>query len=262
MRKGSSGNKRKSRKTMRAIEAIQQDRAAVLNKAEAIETKLQKIQKRQGAEGNGGAAGKVDTWLHLVRDVLTQSRTSLNTIGEEEKRSSLPWRNRLSRANSVEAVPKEDMRGKGLVKRASYGGSTPLNIIADAEEDEMLQAKAGKDDRPTMVRINDVAYGSVVVDMRPKSKAPAPPKNNSSSLNRLSEPPRVTSITPRISEEDARANSIESESDLSEPEVSDNGSNSRAPSVTFNNQPEYIENFREAGSTSVPAPDDVFIVDS
>ncbi|WAR10039.1 CHS-like protein [Mya arenaria] len=265
-RKGSSSTKRKSRKTIRAMTSIQQDRDAVLHKADAIETKLQKIQKRNG--GAEASTGKVDSWLHLVRDVLTQSRISLNTIGEEEKRSSLPWRNRLSRATSVEGVPREETKGKGMPKRASFGGSTPLNIIADNDEEEdmlMLKSKAkNATDRHT-VTIDDVAYGKVKVDLRPRSNivTRAVNKDNDMKLNRLSEPAKThVGASPRISEEDARANSIESESDMSEPEASDTGSNSGAPSVTFNNKPEYIENFREAGSVSVPAPDDVFIVDS
>ncbi|KAH3826711.1 hypothetical protein DPMN_128621 [Dreissena polymorpha] len=54
---------------MRAITSIQNDKRIVLSKAEAIETKLQKINCRHWAEGT---AGKFDTWLHLVRDGLTQ----------------------------------------------------------------------------------------------------------------------------------------------------------------------------------------------
>lgn len=259
-RKGSSGNKRKSKKAMRAINAIQNDKRIVLSKADAIETKLQKINRRHGADGN---AGKVDTWLHLVRDVLTQSRTSLNTIGEEEKRSSLPWRSRLRRSTSIDAMPKDEVKLKSLPKRGSYGGSSTLNIIADSEEPDVHELSQPFRSDADMKRDSLLkTYDDVFVGMRPKSDAPAASNTVSRDFksNKLSAEvrPFSTTKTSRISEDDARANSIESES-----EASDNsGSNSRAPSVTFNDNPEFISNFREAQSVSVPAPNDVFVDDS
>ena len=73
--------------------------------------------------------------------------------------------------------------------------------------------------------------------MRPKSDASASSKTSGRDLrsNKLSAEvlPLSTNKTPRLSEDDARANSIESES-----EAYDNpGSNSRAPGVTFNDNP-------------------------
>jgi hypothetical protein len=241
---------------MRAINSIQHDKDKVLKKAEAIETKWQKI-SRSNRNGGDNSMNKVDSWLHLVRDVLTQSRTSLNTIGEEDKRSSLPWRNRLSRASSLETVTQDEVKIRSLPKRASFAGASQLNIIADDEEDEII---INPKKRINQTNIPVDVYDNTV-QMRHKSDM------STNNLSRRSEPllqiPKApefnrphSSITPRISEEDARANSIESESDTSE-----TGSTSRSPSVTFSNNHEYIgTNFREAGSRSVPAPDDVFIV--
>ncbi|XP_052212458.1 uncharacterized protein LOC127831514 [Dreissena polymorpha] len=123
--------------------------------------------------------------------------------------------------------------------------SQPRSSDADTKSDSLLDT-----------------YEDVVVAMRPKSDASAASKTSGRVLksNKLSAEvrPFSTNKTPRIREDDARANSIESES-----EASDNsGSNSRAPSVTFNNHPEFISNFREAQSVSVPAPNDVFIDES
>lgn len=242
---------------MRAMNSIQHDRAMVLNKADAIETKWQKISRRNGGESS---SNKVDSWLHLVRDVLAPSRTSLNTIGEEDKRSSLPWKNRLSRASSVEAVSNDEIKLKSLPKRASYGGSSPLNIIADAEED--IDIKSNRPFNENLKRDIDV-HTNVNIQRRDKPPRPiiAPrPVSEPANLNAASGLRFHSGIGARISEEDARANSIESQSDSSD--QSEAGSTSRAPSVTFSNNHEYITNYREAVSTSVPAPDDVFVEES
>jgi len=256
-RNGSSGNKRKSKKAMRAMNSIHHDKALVLNKADAIETKWQKI-NRNGRTGGETPSNKVDSWLHLVRDVLAPSRTSLNTIGEEEKRSSLPWRNRLSRASSVEGVSNDEIKMRSLPKRASYGGSSGLNIIDDNEEEVQVERI-----RTNKVSNNTYMYDTVEIEHRDTRLKPevafrpvsAPVSMTSSGGLR----PNSAIGTPRISEEDARANSIESQSDSDQSET---GSNSRSPSVTFSNNHEYITNYREAGSTSVPAPDDVFVDES
>ncbi|XP_053386095.1 chitin synthase chs-2-like isoform X2 [Mercenaria mercenaria] len=258
-RHGSSGNKRKSKRAMRAMNSIQHDKDRVLKKAEAIETKWQKISRNNRNSGDN-SMNKVDSWLHLVRDVLTQSRTSLNTIGEEEKRSSLPWRNRLSRASSLETISQDEAKIRSLPKRASFAGASQLNIIADnEEEDEIAINPKKKNNHHRNVHVD--VYDNTV-ERRPKTDMS---KNN---LSRRSEPllkiPKAqdntrphSSVTPRISEEDARANSIESESDISD--QSETGSTSRTASVTFSNNHEYISsNYREAGSKSVSAPDDVF----
>lgn len=244
---------------MRAMNSLQQDKDSVLKKADAIETKMEKI-SRGNRHGGDNSAIKVDSWLHLVRDVLGQSRLSLNTIGEEDKRSSLPWKNRLSRTSSMEAISQDEVKIRSLPKRASYADPPALNIIADEDEDVGITIKEKKLNSNEINTPADV-YEHLVVERRPK------PNQSRNNLNRRSEPlleipkpPEMTrphsSVTPRISEEDARANSIESESDTSD--QSDTLSIAREAAVTFNNNPEYITNFAEAGTISVAAPDDVF----
>ncbi|KAH3888706.1 hypothetical protein DPMN_012746 [Dreissena polymorpha] len=202
---------------MRAINSIQNDKRIVLRKAEAIETKLQNINRRHGAEGT---TGKVDTRLHLVRDVLTQSRMSLNTKGEEEKRSLLPWPNRLSRSNSIDAMPTDDVTLKSLPKRGSYGSSSTLNIIVDSEEPDVhVLSQPRSSDADTKRDSLLDTYKDVVVAMRPKSDASAASTTSGGDFksNKLSAEVRPFSNnkTPRISEDDARANFIESESEAS-----------------------------------------------
>lgn len=245
---------------MRAMNTIHHDKDIVLNKADAIETKWQKI-NRSGKNG-GESANKVDSWLHLVRDVLTQSRTSLNTIGEEEKRSSLPWRNRLSRASSVEAVSNDDVKLKSLPKRASYGGTSSLNIINDTEEEGDIEVAADLDRDTGSDKNNVENFANVLVELRQKRpKSAIRPESDTVHISIPGDSLRPHSgIAARISEDDARANSIESQSDISD--QSEAGSTSRAPSVSFSNNHEYITNYREAGVRSVSAPDDVFIDES
>ena len=269
-RKGSSG-KRKSRKAMRAMERIQNEKHIVLNKANAIETKWNKMSRR-----GDNSQSKVENWIHLVRDVLSQSRLSLNTIGEEEKRSSFPWRNRISRANSVETVNSyysEDAKTRSLPKRASFAGTTkPLNIITDEDETEHkpIGAMLNQTDEEIIKDYDNVYFkgpqkqnSDTVVDMRPKIHLTVGPRPSSditpylrpSSDVSVDSRPR-SHVSPRISEEDTEAHSIPSESEDSDSyDVSTSASTSAAHSVTFKPEAEFIE-MREASlaSTSVPAP--------
>ena len=267
-RKGSSG-RRRSKKAMRAMERIQNEKHIVLNKADAIETKWNKMTRRGDT-----SQSKVENWIHLVRDVLSQSRLSLNTIGEEEKRSSFPWRNRISRANSVETVHSnysEDIKTRSLPKRASYAGtSVPLNIIADEDEGENKSEAAKftdiQKDKDIIKDYDNIFFKSrqkldndMSVEMRPKIHLTVGPRPTSditpylrpSSDISVDSRPR-SHVSPRISEEDTEAHSIPSES-----EDSDDASTSAAPSVTFKPEAEFIE-LRESSlaSTSVPAPID------
>ena len=275
-RKGSSG-RRKSKKALRAMERIQNEKHIVLNKANAIETKWNKMSRR-----GDNSQSKVENWIHLVKDVLSQSRLSLNTIGEEEKRSSFPWRNRISRANSVETVHSyysEEAKTRSLPKRASFAGTTkPLNIIADEDEGEYkLEAVAKSNDIQSdadIIKDYDNVYfktqqkqdNDEVVDMRPKIHLTVGPRPTSditpylrpSSDVSVDSRPR-SHVSPRISEEDTEAHSIPSESDDSD-DASTSVSTSAAHSVTFKPGAEFIE-MREASiaSTSVPAPIETII---
>ena len=263
-RKGSSG-KRRSKKAMRAMTSLQHDKNIVLHKADAIETKWQRMTRR-----GDSSHSKVENWIHLVRDVLSQSRTSLNTIGEEEKRSSLPWKNRISRANSVETIHSnysDDIKTRSLPKRASYAGSSALNIIADEDESENRLASINKiepaKDKNILKEYDNVFFengqkadnnvelrNKTLLTVGPRPTSDITPYLRPNSDISVNSRPR-SYVSPRISEEDTEAHSIESESDDSD------GSISAAPSVTFKHEAEYIE-MKEASSasTSVPAPID------
>ena len=262
-RKGSS-DKRKSKKAKRAIASLQNDKNIVLKKADAIETKWQRMTRR-----GDSSQSKVENWIHLVRDVLSQSRTSLNTIGEDEKRSSLPWRNRISRANSVETIHSnysDDIKTRSLPKRASYAGTSTLNIIADVDESEnkldSVKMTDPAKDKEIIKDYDNVFFNNIEsVELRPKTHLAVGPRPTSditpyirpkSDISVDSRPRSY--ITPRISEEDTEAHSIESESDDSE------GDTSATHSVTFKNKAEFIE-LREAASpsTSVQAPIETII---
>lgn len=76
---------RKLRKRQRAIEAIEKsDKTSVLLKAH----KWQSLHRARTGQGHGNAANvdtlRKDPWVSLVNGVFSQSRTSLNTISEEE----------------------------------------------------------------------------------------------------------------------------------------------------------------------------------
>lgn len=265
-RKGSSG-RRRSKKAMRAMERLQNEKHIVLHKADAIETKWNRMTRR-----GDSSQSKVENWIHLVRDVLSQSRTSLNTIGEEEKRSSFPWRNRISRANSVETVHSnysDDIKTRSLPKRASYAGtSAPLNIIADEDETELKvegtkisdienENDVFKDYDNVLFKREQKLDNDVNIELRPKIKLTVGPRPSSDITPYLRPNSRISidsrpksHVSPRLSEEDTEAHSIPSES-----EDSDNASTSATPSVTFKTETEFIELRKAAsGSTSVPAP--------
>lgn len=263
-RKGSSG-KRRSKKAMRAMESLQNDKHIVLHKADAIETKWNRMTRR-----GDSSQSKVENWIHLVRDVLSQSRTSLNTIGEEEKRSSFPWRHRISRANSVETMHSsnsDDIKTRSLPKRASYAGTSALNIIADEDEsenrvDNIKIIEPGKE-KDIFKDYDNVFFEKRqkeggAIELRPKTHLTVGPRPTSditpylipdSDVSIDSRPKSY--VSPRISEEDTEAHSIDSESEDSDV------STSATHSVTFKNEAEFIE-LKEAasGSTSVPAPID------
>lgn len=239
---GSSGKHRKSRKAMRAMTSLQHDKARVLNKADAIQTKLQKISRngKNNASADTSSQSKVDSWLHLVKDVLTQSRTSLNTIGEEEKRSSLPWKSRLSRASSLDGFTNQDeLKIQTLPKRASYAGASPFIGISDTEDKEREVIKKMTDKHNKRLSGAGEHYE---LEKFPKSTVMIP-KNNDRYRNIVEIHRPHSTLTTKISEEDARANSIDSQSDVYD--QSEVGSASRAPSVTFNNNNKYIMDNRQ-----------------
>lgn len=136
-RKGSKGSGKRSKKAQKAREALEQNKDIVLTKAEAIKDKWQRLAKSARPDSSG------DKWGSLLRSVIGQSRTSLNTITEDDKRSS--WFRsigKMSRTNSEFSLP--DLGSWSL--RNSYAEPI-LNIISDELEPG--------DIRPTTTKNND-----------------------------------------------------------------------------------------------------------
>jgi len=124
-KKGS--DKKRSKRAMRAIEALEQNKEAVLNKAEAIKDKWRSIATKAKSDSSG------DKWGSLMKSVMGQSRTSLNAVGEDDKRNSwLKGMFRLSRSNSEFSVNTLPDLGSWS-KRNSYA-EPMLNIITDEIE--------------------------------------------------------------------------------------------------------------------------------
>ncbi|KAK3589760.1 hypothetical protein CHS0354_021088 [Potamilus streckersoni] len=198
-KKERDSDKKRSRKAMRALGSIQQEKDIVLSKADAIEVKWRKLAARARGEDTHNHS-KVDSWLSLVKDVIHQSRTSLNVIGEEEKGSSLPRkRGGASRSNSIEFQTEDLHNLRHLPQRSSYAGVSSLNIISDEDEPtserpialsaitNIVEGPGATDDLHT--------YETVVMEPRPRRDRIVSDENN------------------------PEARSIESDSDLSDSPV-------------------------------------------
>ncbi|VDI35520.1 chitin synthase [Mytilus galloprovincialis] len=130
-RKRSRGSRKRSKKALKAIELLEQNKEnkeSILTKAEAIKDKWQKLAKSARPESSGSG----DKWGSLLRSVIHgQSRTSLNTISEDDKRSS--WfrsiGKKMKRTNSDFSLP--DLGSWS--NRNSYAEPI-LNIISDELE--------------------------------------------------------------------------------------------------------------------------------
>lgn len=131
-RKSSKGSGKRSKKANRAIELLQankENKDSVLTKAEAIKDKWQRIARSTKGDNSG------DKWGSLLRSVLGQSRTSLNTISEDDKRSS--WFRsigKMSRANSDLSLP-----DFGSISARNSYAEPILNIISDELEPEDIK---------------------------------------------------------------------------------------------------------------------------
>ncbi|XP_052081155.1 chitin synthase chs-2-like [Mytilus californianus] len=129
-RKGSRGSGKRSKKALKAIELLEhskENKESILTKAEAIKDKWQRLAKSTRPESSGSG----DKWGSLLRSVIGQSRTSLNTISEDDKRSS--WfqsiGKKMRRTNSEFSLP--DIGSWS--NRNSYAEPI-LNIISDELE--------------------------------------------------------------------------------------------------------------------------------
>lgn len=135
-RKGSKG--KRSKKAQKAREALEQNKDIVLTKAEAIKDKWQRLAKSARPDSSG------DKWGSLLRSVIGQSRTGLNTITEDDKRSS--WFRsigKMSRTNSEFSLP--DLGSWSL--RNSYAEPI-LNIISDELEPGDIRTTTTKNNDP------------------------------------------------------------------------------------------------------------------
>ena len=137
-RKGSKGSSKRSKKAQQAREALEQNKDIVLSKAEAIKDKWQRLAKSARPDSSG------DKWGSLLRSVIGQSRTSLNTITEDNKRSS--WFRsigKMSRTNSEFSLP--DLGSWSV--RNSYAEPI-LNIISDELEPGDIRTTTTKNQDP------------------------------------------------------------------------------------------------------------------
>ncbi|XP_033728584.1 chitin synthase chs-2-like isoform X2 [Pecten maximus] len=118
-RKGS--DKKRSKKARRALESLEQNKESVIHKAEVIKDRWKNLATKAKYEGQG------NNWGSLLRSVMGQSRTSLNTISEDDKRNSwLRGFAKMTRSNSEFSLP--DMGAWS--NRNSY--AEPIfNIITD-----------------------------------------------------------------------------------------------------------------------------------
>ncbi|OWF44368.1 Chitin synthase 3 [Mizuhopecten yessoensis] len=120
-KKKKGSDKARSKKAMRALESLEQNKESVIHKAEVIKDRWKNLAKKAKYEGQG------NNWGSLLRSVMGQSRTSLNTISEDDKRNS--WFRgfaKMSRSNSEFSLP--DMGSWS--NRNSY--AEPIfNIITD-----------------------------------------------------------------------------------------------------------------------------------
>lgn len=122
-RRGS--DRRKSKKALRALDALEQNsKESVINKAEVIKDRWKNLASKAKTDTTG------DKWGSLVRSMMGQSRTSLNTITEDDKRNS--WTrgfSKMMRSHSEFSLP--DMGSWS--NRNSYAEPI-LNLITDGIE--------------------------------------------------------------------------------------------------------------------------------
>ncbi|XP_050419061.2 chitin synthase chs-2 [Patella vulgata] len=122
----SSKKKRKGsfKRSDRALKKLEQHKSAVL-------TKAQKFQRYKGMSNGENAKG--DPWFKMMKNALTTSRSSLNTIGEEDhkymSRGKFKRSNSLDGSNTLEREKITEFRPS----RASFGAYSPAQLESVAE---------------------------------------------------------------------------------------------------------------------------------
>lgn len=140
--KGSS-KKRRSKKAKKAMASLEQNRDMVLNKAHVIKSRWHRLAKATKFDSTG------DKWGSLLR-LAAQSRTSLNTITEDDKRNSLiRGISKMTRSNSEFSVNTLPDLGS-LSQRNSY--AEPILNIITSELENLGSEQAGR--RVTTAEIN------------------------------------------------------------------------------------------------------------
>jgi hypothetical protein len=121
-----SGKKRRSKKAKKAMASLEQNKDMVLNKAHVIKSRWHRLAKATKWDSSG------DKWGSLLR-LAAQSRTSLNTITEDDKRNSwIRGISKMTRTNSEFSVNTLPDLG-ALSQRNSYAEPI-LNIITSELE--------------------------------------------------------------------------------------------------------------------------------
>nr|XP_022324471.1 uncharacterized protein LOC111125208 isoform X3 [Crassostrea virginica] len=116
-----STKKRRSKKAKKAMDSLEQNKDMVLKKAHVIKSRWHRIAKATKFDSTG------DKWGSLLR-LATQSRTSLNTITEDDKRNSwIRGISNMTRSNSEFSVNTLPDLGS-FSQRNSYAEPI-LNII-------------------------------------------------------------------------------------------------------------------------------------
>lgn len=140
--KGSS-KKRRSKKAKKAMASLEQNRDMVLNKAHVIKSRWHRLAKATKFDSTG------DKWGSLLR-LAAQSRTSLNTITEDDKRNSwIRGISKMTRSNSEFSVNTLPDLGS-LSQRNSY--AEPILNIITSELENLGSEHAGR--RVTTAEIN------------------------------------------------------------------------------------------------------------
>lgn len=121
-----SGKIRRSKKAKKAMASLEQNKDMVLNKAHVIKSRWHRLAKATKWDSSG------DKWGSLLR-LASQSRTSLNTITEDDKRNSwIRGISKMTRSNSEFSVNTLPDLGS-LSQRNSYAEPI-LNIITSGLE--------------------------------------------------------------------------------------------------------------------------------
>ena len=218
IRKGST--KKRSKNAKKAMERLEQNKDMVLNKAHVIKSRWQRLAKASKWDSTG------EKWGSLLRLAMGQSRTSLNTISEDDKRNSwVRGMNRMARSNSEFSINTLPDIGSWSM-RNSYAEPI-LNIITDQLENvdhetgrDIAQAqKKPETEVKTTVEINNVG------NLNGQSASSDPLQRQENVYDKVEEP-----------NSDSETDSVYDDSDLSNSQNSSTTKGSKIELRTLNQQ--------------------------